>query len=424
MRHLSLFALVLFRSIVVSAQELPPLKIYLTLIDLKGNVSQAPWPYVRSWIQKPSKTGVNLLQYQISFSLPKQLKLIQKSVANASEGSQFNLSGPVTVLNLVNREQGDAEEGNLIIQMSSPATVISQINCETSHLTLKNLPHATPPLFVQVDCSPHGSTKRLSFQYSNEMTLSGEQKLVSSVDANRVELAFDEQPESSQTRTTTLILKDREQKNSTFSLQVSPDSSFQKNWVASVGLGVSSLSFSQTGIQDLSELLLTIKFSVTRLLSERWKLGFSGFYNPLILSKNQPDPGIQFLGLNLRASWETHLLPEPWNLSLSGGYYYTTSFVSDISYGYANLQGPQFYPNLSRKFERGDSAGIYFKFSPVTSNFQLLNLSNREIAAGLTYSRPVNGNHQGTISLDLANIQLNPYGIQNRTYSLGLGYSL
>jgi len=107
------------------------------------------------------------------------------------------------------------------------------------------------------------------------------------------------------------------------------------------------------------------------------------------------------------------------------GYYYTTSFSSGLDFGYQNLQGPQIYPAIQRFFRKGDSLSFYFKFSPVANNFNLLAISNREIATGFTYAYPLNSNHLATLSFDLANIQINQSAtfIQTNSYSLSAGYS-
>ena len=79
-------------------------------------------------------------------------------------------------------------------------------------------------------------------------------------------------------------------------------------------------------------------------------------------------------------------LPEPWQLTLMAGYYYTTMFVTPASFGYRNVGGPQLFPTVKRAFKSGDFASAYFKYSPIANGVSLLGPSNREIGAGASYS--------------------------------------
>ena len=201
---------------------------------------------------------------------------------------------------------------------------------------------------------------------------------------------------------------------------------FAPGWRVTPSLGLSSIAYQQSGITGFSEIALTVKVGVQRVLSPRWDLAFTGFLTALPLTTSVPGNSIQFLGLNLRAGWDTRLLKREWKFSLLGGIYYTTSFTSGGTFGYANLEGPQIFPALSYRLKSGDTLGIYLKFSPVSSGFQLQNLSSREIAAGVNYSLTRRKNHFLSGALDISQLQLNQndISVQSNSVSLSVGYSL
>ena len=212
------------------------------------------------------------------------------------------------------------------------------------------------------------------------------------------------------------------------------------------GLGVSSNSYSQPGFSAYSGLALTLKGLANYRLgaSSRWDLGLSGYWTALPLSSPISGTSIRFLGVNVRAGYSP-FFPEvsPWSFKIMAGYYYATMMVSGSREGYHNISGPEIYPTIQRTFSSGDQAQAYFKYSPVSTGFTLLSLSNRELALGLAYTRPLwrreqsgassygssdssrlTSRSQWGVSLDVSDLILQiPTGqVESRSLTLGFQY--
>jgi hypothetical protein len=195
----------------------------------------------------------------------------------------------------------------------------------------------------------------------------------------------------------------------------------------SVGLQPSYITYSEERVTSFTQTALTAKASASYLLfPPNWDVAGSAFYTLLPLSHTQPTAA-RFLGLNFRVGYKTPWLSGPWELRLMGGWYYTTMFVSDLSYGFRNMNGPQLFPTARRTLGNGAIAGAYFKFSPVTDGLSPLSLSNREIAAGLSYSFPPGQGGSSirkkrwSLLLDFASMQLSIRQRLFKTNSLSLG---
>ncbi len=207
----------------------------------------------------------------------------------------------------------------------------------------------------------------------------------------------------------------------------------------SSSLGLSIISYTETGITPLSETALTGKISYGRALPwRRWDWGVNSFLTllPLTASKS---PSARFLGVNARVGYTLPFIQEPWKVSILGGFYYTTMIVNLANltavekFGFSNMLGPQLFPTVRRRLNNGQTVSGYLKFSPVSGGPFLLGVANREIGLGMTYSRPVGKNeHPLSVGIDLARISLqqdfivrgNTYTveIQSSSYSLAVGY--
>jgi hypothetical protein len=53
------------------------------------------------------------------------------------------------------------------------------------------------------------------------------------------------------------------------------------------------------------------------------------------------------------------------DLRVTGGAMYRTMIVRDGIYGYSNLIGPEFYPELSRTFSNGHALSLFARYSPL-----------------------------------------------------------
>lgn len=157
-----------------------------------------------------------------------------------------------------------------------------------------------------------------------------------------------------------------------------------KSLFLSAGLGYSGVSYTQsaTPVGELSGTFLTLRGrSELRFPKSNWMVGISGYFNAVPLSASNAAFPFRFLGLNLRAGTQLGVLRDPWTLSLSFGAYYVT-MLTNGTFGFRNVTGPQLYPTLRYQFKSGSSITTYFKYSPVSAGFALLNLNNYEIALG------------------------------------------
>lgn len=132
----------------------------------------------------------------------------------------------------------------------------------------------------------------------------------------------------------------------------------------------------------------------------------------------------RFLGINLRAGYALPWLKAPWKLSAMVGGYFTTMFVTDNTFGYSNVSGPQFFPTITRSFSNGDSATAYVKFSPIAQSLSLLTPANRELALGGAWNHRLQNGQVLSLSLDFATLSLTTSSgkaIRSTTTTIGAG---
>jgi|GEM_PF-1202146 len=186
---------------------------------------------------------------------------------------------------------------------------------------------------------------------------------------------------------------------------------------ASPGIGITSLSYTQTGRADYTAIMTTVKVSANYLLfPPKWDLGFSGFMNVASLSKSASSD-IRAIGTNLRVGYIFPEVKAPWRLSLYGGWYYSTMFASDSTFGYQNVSGPQLYPAIRRTLDNGCAVSAYLKFSPISSSGGIMKLSNNETAIGFGFFIPGEGRTYG-ITLDMARISFSQESPDEETVSI------
>jgi hypothetical protein len=170
------------------------------------------------------------------------------------------------------------------------------------------------------------------------------------------------------------------------------------------GLGFTMLKYSEIDLPQINSINLTPKASIDYQLQPGiWSLGGNLFGN-LSLNSTPRDLSIAFFGANVRVTRHfPKLLPPRWKLGLSAGVYSissitnlncdpypstTCSFPQDIvTFGFANLMGPQLYPSLAYALPNDHTIASYFKYSPVSSGFSLVG-GSREIAFGVSYGIP------------------------------------
>ncbi len=194
------------------------------------------------------------------------------------------------------------------------------------------------------------------------------------------------------------------------------------------GVGLSFLSYADRNFSSYTEKALTLKLSANSNFSYSWSWGLNGYFTVLPFSKSG-DITARYLGANARVGYLLSSKKSPWKFSVMLGAYYLTMFVSKPDLGFKNMMGPQLYPYLVRVFNNGDALSFYAKFSPVGGGFKILSLSNREIAAGTSYSFGFKNGHSLSLTADFAILQLTFPGqqndlIKNNTITFGLAYGV
>lgn len=204
------------------------------------------------------------------------------------------------------------------------------------------------------------------------------------------------------------------------------EKTISRRWRFSGGAGLTRLSFRQRNVDSFDQYAITIKASATyQLIAQKLDLGFSSFFNLVPIGSTSPvGYKIQYLGVNGRVTWNLIGAPSALRINLSGGLYYNTS-LSEI--GFANIYGPQLYPEFIYIFDNGNSLLLYGKYSPALSQAKITSLSeNREVAAGIHYSFPITFTNRMSVGIDLSQMSLSePAGdwAATNTYSLSGGIS-
>ena len=187
------------------------------------------------------------------------------------------------------------------------------------------------------------------------------------------------------------------------------------------GGGLSFLSYTQTRKSELNEQAITLKASVSRPIdqAQRWKWGINGFGTLLPFNSSVSGLQLRFLGLNGRVSRVLTAPGSRLEASLAVGIYYLTTLGA--SSGIGNVSGPQVFPEVSWAIDQSNCIYGYFKFSPVNSGFRFLQLSNRELALGSSWSHRLDSGHPVSMTLDSSDLSLNLSGVQVSTHTLTLG---
>jgi hypothetical protein len=197
-------------------------------------------------------------------------------------------------------------------------------------------------------------------------------------------------------------------------------------WYFFPGLAISSVSTKQTEFGNYNTLALTPKLSLNyRLKPGVFDLGLSAFSTTYQFSKTTSAKA-NYIGLNARLGYLLPAFDSNWFLSIYGGWYYTTMVVSNRSFGYVDISGPQIYPTVRYVMENGDAISAYLKFSPVSEKLSLMNISNREIAGGLGYIWILENGQSFSLNLDVSNIILSRESktVENDSVSIGVQYGI
>ena len=197
-----------------------------------------------------------------------------------------------------------------------------------------------------------------------------------------------------------------------------------RRFFTQTALGMTSLNYSETTRADYAAIALTARMGITYLLAPpNWEAGLSGYGTLTWLSQSAPD-NIRFIGVNARFGYIIQPARSRWRLGLVAGGYFTTTQVSDGTFGFQNMMGPQLYPNFRVTLTPRSSVSAYFKFSPVSSGFTLMKFENSEMAVGGTYTRDFGNGRNWGFSLDYARIQLKFTLVEIVSQSITAGVTL
>ncbi len=174
----------------------------------------------------------------------------------------------------------------------------------------------------------------------------------------------------------------------------------------STGIGPTLVTYKQTLIPDFQLIALTAKLAALySLVPLRWDLGLNTSFTLLKLSSNSSQ-NVRFLGFNASVGYRIPKIDSPWQLSILGGFYYSTMLIPATGFGYQDIFGPQLFPTLKRELKNGDSISGYLKLSPVTDGISLLSLSNREFGIGAGWNKKLKNGRHLIFMMDLSNLNL------------------
>ncbi len=193
-------------------------------------------------------------------------------------------------------------------------------------------------------------------------------------------------------------------------------------WRKSFGIGLTSLTYSQTAVEPFTQKLITLKGGVEIPISDsRWSVGTGFFFNAIQLS-NTGNYQLKILGLNLRTGRFLTAPERRIQVRFNGGLYYNTS-LSVI--GFKNMLGPQIFPEFSYRISKLKSILIYVKYSPVVVAGGALDIiRNRELATGVYFRQSLASGSGFFGGIDIAGLDAaaGPDEAKVRSISFGIGF--
>lgn len=193
-------------------------------------------------------------------------------------------------------------------------------------------------------------------------------------------------------------------------------------------MGISAISYRETGVPDFTEIALTFKAGYSRtLIAQPWSWRVSGFFTLLPLNTNQDGNALRFFGLNAQIGYSLRLPDSSWRFMFLAGGYYTTTFSTNAYFGFQNMYGPALFPVAQYTLSAKLLLSGYLKYSPIVTETGLAFSNSREVATGLGFTRNPGSPHPVSLSVDLANLKLNFSDIvliSSTTLSLSVGWGI
>ena len=198
----------------------------------------------------------------------------------------------------------------------------------------------------------------------------------------------------------------------------------EKSLGLNLGVGATFLQYAQTGKAAYKAIMLSPKISFFYYISKYWDFGANSYMNVMPMWANNKKLTVRFLGINGRLGIKPQFIKQPWQMSIMLGAYYMTMFVTNNSFGFSNLLGPQFFPVLRKTLNDNNSIFFYFKYSPILANWKFRPQGNREIAVGTGWIIPIGQEKTLSFSLDYSNLKLVIQTItaKSQSVSFGVGY--
>lgn len=196
-------------------------------------------------------------------------------------------------------------------------------------------------------------------------------------------------------------------------------------WKFVAGGGFTLLSFRQKNVTPFSQGAFTVKAGANfKIIPEQLDMGLVGFVNSVPFGSTSPEGlKVQYIGLNGRIGYNLIGAPNALRVNVNAGVYYNTS-LSLV--GFANMYGPQLYPEFIYLFQNGHSLIGYGKFSPALSFSKKISFTeNRELAIGAHYSFPLSPLYRLSVGIDISQLTLNLKNdwASTNTYSISSGFS-
>jgi hypothetical protein len=194
-------------------------------------------------------------------------------------------------------------------------------------------------------------------------------------------------------------------------------------WAFTPALGVTQLAYGETNVGTYSALLITPKLGIAYAFNDQWMLAVGGFMNFGPVGGQPGMPSVTFQGLNGRLG-VSFPAKSTWKTTFMFGVYTLRMTVSDNSFGFDQLSGPQILLAERKSLDAKNSVGGYVKASLLMEG-STLSFAKRELSGGLNYEHRF-GSVGVVGSGDLAELDLTIGEVQiiSRTLTFGLGLNL
>lgn len=137
------------------------------------------------------------------------------------------------------------------------------------------------------------------------------------------------------------------------------------------------------------------------------------FYTFLALNSSVSGVSMATFEMDANLKYQLSFLDHPWSLFVFGGGYYRTTWVTDNSFGYQNMYGPQLGTEVLYLLKSGDALGAIFKYGATFPSGIAISFVNREesLAGEWVHLVPNWGRFTAslavsTVSLEFSNVLL------------------